>query len=313
MPKVSIIIPTYNSEKFLDRTVRGVLQQSYKDWELIIVDDKSSDRTGEIIRNWEKQDNRICSIFLENNSGGPARPKNIGIQSSRGKYIAFCDHDDEWFSEKLQKELDLLKQSQNHHAFITCNSLIRIGNSEFDYLTPSYSRSDQLEKMLEHNFVHSCSSLVFEKEAFLRLGFFDESLKWSDDWDFYIRFLASGGEVDIVPEKLFTWHSQQASASKVLKPLMRAHELEYLLNKHKQLFLSHKNAYAKNLRSAGVLYCLGGDFKMGTKFIKEVKKLGYQSIKTKILLCAALFRSRFLFEKLLSFRRSVSGEVLDKA
>lgn len=97
-PLVSVIIATYNREKFIGETIDTILAQTYNNFELIIVDDGSTDKTEEIIKGY--RDERILYIKTSN-WGGPARPRNIGIEKARGEYITFCD-DDLWFSNKLE-------------------------------------------------------------------------------------------------------------------------------------------------------------------------------------------------------------------
>ena len=110
--KVSIITPTYNSEKFIERTAKSVLNQTFIDWEWIIVDDMSNDNTKEILNKLKKQDKRIKCYFSEENKGsGPTRNKAIEIAS--GDYIAFLDSDDLWIPEKLQLHVDFMEKKQS--------------------------------------------------------------------------------------------------------------------------------------------------------------------------------------------------------
>ena len=94
LPKVSIIIPTYNRANLLPRAINSVLNQTFKDFELIIVDDGSTDNTRKVVKEFEEKDSRIKYIWQEN-FGGPAKPTNTGLKISKGKYIAFLDSDNE--------------------------------------------------------------------------------------------------------------------------------------------------------------------------------------------------------------------------
>ena len=119
-PKVSIIIPTYNRAKLLSRAIKSVLDQTFKDFELIIVDDGSTDNTKGVVEEFQKKDSRIKYIWQEN-SGAPAKPKNTGIRQARGEYVAFLDDDDEWFPKKLEKQIELF---EDNIGFVGCNILI---------------------------------------------------------------------------------------------------------------------------------------------------------------------------------------------
>ena len=105
-PKVSVIIPTYNRQKLLPKAIKSVLNQTFKNFELIIVDDGLTDNTKEIIKEFQKRDPRIKYIWQEN-FGAPAGPKNTGIKNSKGEYIAFLDDDDEWLPEKLERVIEI--------------------------------------------------------------------------------------------------------------------------------------------------------------------------------------------------------------
>jgi teichuronic acid biosynthesis glycosyltransferase TuaG len=105
---VSIITPSYNSEKFISDTIKSVQNQTYTNWEMIIVDDCSTDKTVEIIQNFMDDDNRVHLIKLNKNSGtGIAR--NTALQEANGRYIAFLDSDDLWKPEKLSKQIDFME------------------------------------------------------------------------------------------------------------------------------------------------------------------------------------------------------------
>jgi glycosyltransferase involved in cell wall biosynthesis len=108
-PVISVIIPTYNRAHLVGRAIRSVLAQTFQDWELIVVDDGSSDNTEEVVCSF--QDPRICYISHEVNRGGSAA-RNTGIKVARGEYVSFLDSDDEWLPEKLEKQLACFRNTQ---------------------------------------------------------------------------------------------------------------------------------------------------------------------------------------------------------
>lgn len=108
---VSIITPVYNAEKFLKDTIETVQNQTYKNWELILVNDCSKDKSEEIINHYSKGDKRIRLINLEKNSGS-ATARNTAIENSKGRYIAFLDADDLWIKEKLSKQIQFMKKEK---------------------------------------------------------------------------------------------------------------------------------------------------------------------------------------------------------
>jgi len=111
---VSVITPMFNSERFLCETIESVLAQSYKNWEIILVDDCSSDTSAEVVQSFINQDSRIKLIQLETNSGA-AVARNTAIELAKGRYIAFLDSDDLWAPDKLEKQLAFMRA--NNYPF----------------------------------------------------------------------------------------------------------------------------------------------------------------------------------------------------
>ena len=106
---ISIIIPVFNVEKYIADTINCILNQSYQNWEAILVDDCSTDGTIEIIKSFALNDSRIKLIVLETNSG-PSTARNVGLDQARGNYIAYLDSDDLWMDNKLMDQLNFMKK-----------------------------------------------------------------------------------------------------------------------------------------------------------------------------------------------------------
>lgn len=116
MSIVSIIIPTHNSVQFISETIKSVLDQSFFDWEMIIVDDCSSDNSVEVIQSFADQDPRIKLIQLSENSGA-AVARNTAIEAAKGRYIAFLDSDDAWLPNKLEKQVAFMQENNYPFTF----------------------------------------------------------------------------------------------------------------------------------------------------------------------------------------------------
>lgn len=114
--KVSIVVPVYNAEKYLEETVESVRRQTYENWELLLVDDCSSDKSAEVMKRLAERDARIRPVFQPQN-GGAAKARNRGIREAEGGYIAFLDADDIWKPEKLEKELAFLREKDAAFVF----------------------------------------------------------------------------------------------------------------------------------------------------------------------------------------------------
>ncbi|GGM31997.1 glycosyl transferase [Paraliobacillus quinghaiensis] len=139
-PLVSIIMPAYNCADYIGITIKSVIGQTYKNWEIIIIDDCSTDNTEAIVKDFISMDNRIKYFKLEKNSGA-AVARNKAIDLAEGEYIAFLDSDDVWFPEKLEKQIKVMKE--NGYNF-TCTSYTKI-DEQGNYLNRTIrarSRSD---------------------------------------------------------------------------------------------------------------------------------------------------------------------------
>lgn len=112
MPElVSIITPCYNTATVISQTIQSVIRQTYKNWEMLIVDDCSTDNSSSIIHEYIANDSRIRYFKTEKKTGSPSLPRNIGIDNAKGEYIAFLDADDVWMPDKLQKEVEFLERN----------------------------------------------------------------------------------------------------------------------------------------------------------------------------------------------------------
>ena len=113
---VSIITPTYNSERFIAETILSVQAQTYQDWEMIIVDDCSTDKTAEIVASFQEKDSRI-KYFYNSTNKGSALSRNLALQNAKGKWIAFLDSDDLWLPEKLEKQIEFMTKNNFHFSY----------------------------------------------------------------------------------------------------------------------------------------------------------------------------------------------------
>jgi glycosyltransferase involved in cell wall biosynthesis len=190
-PKVSVIIPTYNSRRFLEHAIRSVLEQTFQDWELILVDDGSTDDTGQMVAGLG--DPRIRYVYQQNR-GSPAA-RNTGLKLARGRYVAFLDADDLWFPEKLEKQvayLDSLPPTiglvYSDYEMWNPESRARLG----PFQVSGRPRGNVLSHLLRPGsfFIHPCASLI-RREVFDTVGLFDESLRMFEDWELWVRIAAT--------------------------------------------------------------------------------------------------------------------------
>ena len=178
---VSVIIPCFNSQKTISRALNSVCLQTYKEYEVVIVDDGSTDNTKEIIQTFFK-DKKITYNYIYQVNAGPSSARNNGVKSANGKYIAFLDSDDEWHYKKLEIQMKIMKE----------NNLNFLG-STYTYDDLKYEKLDKIElkkyifKKLILSNKFSTPGVIIKKILFEQLGGFDTSMKYSEDYDLWLR------------------------------------------------------------------------------------------------------------------------------
>ncbi|BCL37896.1 glycosyltransferase [Nostoc sp. MS1] len=185
-PEISVVIPAYNCEKTIKETINSVLQQTFSDFELIIINDGSQDSTLNVIS--EIQDRRL-KIFSFDNAGGNVS-RNRGLNLAVGNYVSFLDADDMWTPDKLESQLEALqKNSDTHVAYSWTDYIDEEGNFIVSGRRVSVN-GDVYEKLLINNFLENGSNPLIARELLMELGGFDESLKAAQDWDMWLRLAA---------------------------------------------------------------------------------------------------------------------------
>jgi glycosyltransferase involved in cell wall biosynthesis len=242
-PIVSVIIPTYNREKLLPRAIKSVLSQTFQDFELIIVDDGSNDNTKEVVEKFKKKDNRV-KYFYQKNSG-PARARNLGIKNSKGDYIAFLDSDDEWLSEKLEKQIKIIKKSRKEVGCFFSNGIIKnsyTGEDDFikEFPCNIFSRKkNTLKFFLKLKGINACSNMVLKKEVFNKCGLFDSNLPVLEDPELLIR-IANNFSFHHMEDVLYIRKINKTSLHKTINISKRINAMIYILEKHTDLYEQNK-------------------------------------------------------------------------
>lgn len=206
---VSVIIPTYNRAHVISRAIRSVLNQTFQNWELIIVDDGSNDNTEEVVRSFS--DPRILYIHHQSNRGASAA-RNTGIQLARGRYIAFLDSDDEWLPEKLEKQLRVLESSDKDVGAVYTGAIFIDEESGRQRIKRPQAKGRILMEELAYNPIGSASRVMIKRECFAKCGSFDEDFPPLEDWDMWIR-LAERYTIDYVDEALVKYFEHSGSLS----------------------------------------------------------------------------------------------------
>jgi glycosyltransferase involved in cell wall biosynthesis len=192
--KVSVILPTYNRSDFILDSILSVLEQSFGNFEIIVVDDGSDDNTESVVNSID--DDRVRYIKNEQNIG-IVRSLNRGIDLAEGEYIARIDDQDKWIDEyKLEKQVDFLKSHPDHVLVGTGGIVNDINNNElFRYTKPQNDKKIRENILLKNCFIHV--STIFRKRAFWEAGGYDESEQFVEDYGLWLRMGAVGKMANI--------------------------------------------------------------------------------------------------------------------
>lgn len=211
MPLVSVIIPAYNVEKTIAETIESIQKQTFSDWELIVINDGSTDKTLEVLASLNEP---RMQVFSYENGGLPVA-RNRGITRATGEFITFIDADDLWTADKLELQLAALQQRPTAGVAYSWTAFIN-EKSEFLYAwEPVYADGNVYPQLLVRNFISSGSNILVRRQFIAAAGEFDPELKSVEDWDYYLR-LAALGEFALVPQYQILYRkTSQSMTSKV--------------------------------------------------------------------------------------------------
>jgi glycosyltransferase involved in cell wall biosynthesis len=187
---ISIVTSIYNSDKTLSRMIESVLDQTFNNFELILINDGSTDKSLNIIQEYAKKDNRI--LLIDKKNTGLTKSLNIGLEKAKGEFIARLDADDIWKKDKLEKQIEFFEKNQDYALVGTAyNEIDEIGNIIYQKqrvpLLLQYE--DIIKNIVKFNpFLHS--SVLFKKEILETIGLYNENFKYTQDYEFWIRIMS---------------------------------------------------------------------------------------------------------------------------
>lgn len=251
MPEVSVIIPAYNRKSFLENAVRSVLAQTYPDFEIIVVDDASTDGTLQLLTNLAKDDSRIRFEQHQTNLGAQAA-RNTGIRASQSKWIAFLDSDDLWLPESLSLRLELAKKTGAEVVHSACYTLRGEGSELERFVLPPIEGSVYKDLLAAPG--PTFPSLLVSKQALVNIGYLDSAIPSYQEWDTAIR-LARHYTFAYFPQPTFVYDCRHQST--ISQDSVRAAAgYEHVFKKHKWSILRHlgPKALAFHYRRAAGFY-----------------------------------------------------------
>lgn len=240
-PLVSIITPYYNSADFITATLDSILAQTYTNWELIVIDDKSTDNTTQIVEQFAQKHSNVKLIKLEKN-GGVAHARNVGLEHTNGKYIAFLDSDDVWVPEKLSRQIQFMEERNLPMTFCAYHRINEAGEI--------ISRKIAVPKTVSHQQLLAHNVIIFSTSLTLKSAVGDLKFKKAghEDWIFWLDLFKKYGSGYGINEPLTLYRIRSNSVSsnklKVIGytwKILREHEKIGLL---KSMYLFSKYAVA---------------------------------------------------------------------
>lgn len=274
MPKISVIIPVYNGAKTIKKTIKSVLAQTFQDFEIVIIDDGSTDQTLQVIQ--EINDSRI-EVYSYSNAG-VSHARNEGIKQARGEYISFIDADDLWTPDKLEFQYEILQNNPSAKIAYSWTDWI---DEDDRFLRPAARLSfegDIYANLLIIDFMGCGSNPLIFRECLLAVGGFDSTLRGGEDWDLWIR-LAARYEFVCVRSPQILYRQTTTSVSKDIS-LMEKDCLR-VIDKSFQavsIDLKYLKSYSLGNLYKGMLYRSLSGILDRNKIIIVLKYL-YQSIK----------------------------------
>ncbi len=208
LPLVSVIIPCFNSEKHIVETVRSVQAQTFKDLEILVVDDCSSDESGILVRDLAESDNRIRLLFQDENKG-VAAARNRALAESRGRYIAYLDSDDLWMQGKLRRQLDFMAENRIGACFTSYETIEEDGAYRNTVHVPSVITYDEFLK----NTITCSHTLVFDTELVDKKLLVMPDIRRGQDFATWLCILRSGHRIYGLDEPLAKYRKCSGSLS----------------------------------------------------------------------------------------------------
>lgn len=257
--KVTVVMSVYNGESTVCKAIESILQQSFKDFEFIIIDDGSSDGTPAILEEYKKKDNRI--VFVSQSRKGLTYSINHALKIAKGKYILRQDADDISLSERIKRQLEYIEE--NNLDIVSSYAYLVNRRGAFLKIIKSPSGHSEIVRALEKYNCILHPALMFRKEAATSIGSFNEHFELAQDYEFYLRGILNGLKFGVIPEPLvqMTFNASSLTVQK------RRQQLLYTISAQVHYF-----ARQDKLRLIYIAYILNHIFKfILPSFIRDLR------------------------------------------
>lgn len=304
LPLVSAIIPTYNKSGLLAEAIDSVLHQTYKNIEIIVVDDGSTDDTSQVV---SKYGAKVRYYYKEN--GGNADARNFGIKRANGCYLAFLDHDDLWYPERIEELVGILEENPGFGAVISETQYISVDGRVLRY--SNYKKNfplggSNINYMLRH--LPGCfSNLVVRSVIARRIGDIDEDLKAAADLEYFFR-ISLDSKIALYPKPLLKYRKTETSLSNKLFTSNRLNFINKIKKNHPNISSKYRAIIRKTEASVHLSYA--EDLLYG-KYVRESMTELIKSIYCRPTLKAVILFVKGLTIGLFSLIRPEHGKVGD--
>lgn len=271
-PTVSIILPTHNRAQRLKQSIKSILHQTYPDFELIVIDDASTDKTAEVVKSFK--DKRI-SYFRQQKNRGAAAARNVGLKKARAKLIAFNDDDDIWDKRKLEKQVKAFTQAEPKIGVVYVG-MKRIKGNEIKYFPEEVvgekgKKEGNIQKELYlENFI-GLPTAVIRKECFEKVGLFDEALPPYGDWELFLR---------ISQHFYFKYLPQTLVESPILSAGLTS-KREVIPKITRTIFQKHRSVIEQDKQILAAWQFRLGDLDYRQQRMKKARSFFFQAFKNK--------------------------------
>ncbi|MEK7507753.1 MAG: glycosyltransferase family 2 protein [Patescibacteria group bacterium] len=270
IPQVSIVMATHNRAHLVGKAIQSVQSQSFKDWELIIADDGSSDDTPSVVEEWKKKESRIVYTRSAINEG-ISKNYNRAFRIVRGEYIAMIDDDDPWLDKnKLQKQIEFLEKNSD---YVGCGGGVVVinpqGHELYRYFKPETDA--EIRKYMLFSNPMANSTTMFRKSAGEKVGWYDETTRYSGDRDFWLK-MGLSGKLYNFPE-YFSYYTMGVRNTSILKirPHLRASLI--IMRRYKGKYPNYVAALALNFAQYGYSFLPEFVRRVAHKSLARLKRL----------------------------------------
>ncbi|MBN1251705.1 MAG: glycosyltransferase family 2 protein [Bacteroidales bacterium] len=308
--KVAIITPNFNRAKYISETAESVLQQTYDNWEWIIVDDGSTDNSIEIIKGFIEKDQRVKLLLRDREPKGACTCRNIGVDNCSGDYLIFLDTDDLLETFCVEQRLNAITDDLDFAIFPS----VMFRHKKFDLNTwwnIDKLEISELERQFNHDAICQGTGPLFKKQAFIEMGKWNEHLSIWQDIDLffnaYIRDFKYKKFFNLPPDLNIRLYESSISRSGYYRPDKIESRVAVIKNAHNLLISNNKQEYLKNLKYMAYEVVSGSfaskNFTIGNQYLKWLKEVklfsNFELISIKIIKNIYKLRlSRFYFSKL---------------